>query len=116
MSRLTGLLIDPHLCRAEVVRFAPDLAEFYRLLQTDRIAGFADEEHGLSYTLLDEVAEDERAIVFCRGWDYPVRGRVLVTGLSSCEIGHRSLSVPQLEWCRAAHHVGWITPNGIKLL
>jgi hypothetical protein len=116
MPRITGLLIDPATETSTVLRFAPELAEFRRLLDTHLIAGFSDENHQLSYTYADEVADDETGIVHSRGWAYPMRGRLLITGQVDGQSEHTSLTPDQIETCRCIHLVGWLLPTGGAVL
>lgn len=116
MHRITGLLIDPHTHLSTVVRFAPTLGEFYRLLDTHCITCFSDLERRLCYTALDEVADEEDAIIYRKGWSYPVRGKLLITGPVDTAGNHTSLTPQQISGCRRTHRVGTLYCGGVMLL
>ena len=112
MTRITGLLIDPHTETSQVIRFEPSLEELCRLIDTQRIDGFSDDDRRLTYTYMDEAPEDLGDIVYCKGWASTVRGKVIITGLVDGEGEHTSLTPDKIEECRAIHYVGNRLPAG----
>jgi len=111
MARITGLLIDPLTYSSTVIRFEPELEEFYRLLDTQLIGGFSAEDDRLSYTYSDEVAGDATDVVYRAEWAYPLRGKILVTALA-VNGQTTSLSADQIDLCRETHFVGFLLPTG----
>ena len=55
-------------------------------------------------------------ITYRKGWDYPIRGKLLITGPIDGEGNHTSIRAQQISGCRRTHRVGTLFCGGMMIL